>query len=111
MPLFTGGRIHAEVVKADLELKKFAEQRFELRSQIALEVKTALVNLDSARHEVEVAELGVKLAREEVSQARDRFRAGTLAGVNLSDEWRTRLSRRTRVEELAALLEGLPAPA
>ncbi len=33
------------------------------------------------------------------------WRAGTLDGPALSDEWRRRLSRRTRVEELAALLE------
>ena len=35
------------------------------------------------------------------------FRAGTLDGAPLSDEWRTRLSRETRVEELAELLRGL----
>jgi glycosyltransferase involved in cell wall biosynthesis len=35
------------------------------------------------------------------------FRAGTLDGTPLSDEWRTRLSRRTRIEELAELLRGL----
>jgi len=34
-----------------------------------------------------------------------RWRAGTLDGAPLSEEWRRRLSRRTRVEELAALLE------
>ncbi len=83
MPLFTGGRIHAEIAKADLELKKFAEQRADLRNQIALEVKTAMVTLDAARHEVEVAELGVKLAQEEVSQARDRFQAGVVNNIEV----------------------------
>jgi outer membrane protein TolC len=83
VPLFTGGRIHAQIAKADLELKKFDEQRADLRNQIALEVKTAMVNLDAARHEVEVAELGVKLAREEVSQARDRFAAGVANNIEV----------------------------
>jgi outer membrane protein len=83
MPLFTGGRIHAQMAKADLELKKFDEQRADLRNQIALEVKTAMVNLDAARHEVEVAELGVKLAREEVTQARDRFAAGVVNNIEV----------------------------
>ena len=36
-----------------------------------------------------------------------RWRAGTLAGPPLSEEWRTKVSRRTRVEELARLL-GAP---
>jgi glycosyltransferase involved in cell wall biosynthesis len=35
------------------------------------------------------------------------FRAGTLDGRPLSDEWRDRLSRQTRVEELAELLGSL----
>jgi glycosyltransferase involved in cell wall biosynthesis len=37
----------------------------------------------------------------------ERWQAGSLDGAPLSDEWRRRLSRRARVEELAALLERL----
>jgi len=83
MPLFTGGRIHAEVTRADLELQKIAQERDDLRNQIALEVKTALANLDSAHNEVQVANLGVTLAQEEVSQARDRFRAGVANNIEV----------------------------
>ena len=43
----------------------------------------------------------------ELTALRDRWQAGTLEGAPLSDEWRRRLSRRTRVEELADLLQGL----
>ncbi len=49
MPLFTGGRIRAEIVKADIELQKIDQQKADLRNQIALDVKTALLNLQSAR--------------------------------------------------------------
>ena len=35
------------------------------------------------------------------------FRAGSLDGTPLSEEWRTRLSRRTRIEELAELLRSI----
>ncbi len=35
----------------------------------------------------------------------DRWRAGTLEATGLSEDWRTKVSRRTRVEELARLLE------
>ncbi|HET9994968.1 MAG TPA: TolC family protein, partial [Candidatus Acidoferrum sp.] len=66
LPLFTGGRIHAEVVRADLEIRKLEEQKADLRNQLALDVKTALVNLNSARNEVQVANLGVQLSKEEV---------------------------------------------
>ncbi len=83
MPLFTGGRIHAEVVRADLEIKKVEQQRDDLRNQIALDVKTALLNLQSARNEVEVANLGVQLSKEEVDQARDRFKAGVANNIEV----------------------------
>jgi outer membrane protein len=83
LPLFTGGRIHAQVVSADLEIRKLEEQRADLRNQIALDVKTALLNLDSARNEVQVANLGVQLSKEEVDQARDRFKAGVANNIEV----------------------------
>jgi len=83
VPVFTGGRIHAENTRADLELIKIARQRDDLRDQIALEVKTAAAELDSARNEVDVANQGVTLAQEEVQQARDRFAAGVANNIEV----------------------------
>ncbi len=83
VPLFTGGRIHGEMAKADLELKKIQQQRTELKDQIALEVKTSQAQLDAAQNEVAVANLGVKLAKEEVTQARDRFQAGVANNIEV----------------------------
>jgi outer membrane protein len=83
VPLFTGGRILAETSHADLEMKKIEQQRDDLRNQIALEVKTAMAQLESARHQVEVANLGIQLAQEEVTQARDRFAAGVADNIEV----------------------------
>jgi outer membrane protein len=83
VPLFTGGRIRAEMAKADLELKKIDQRRAELKDEIALEVKTSQAQLDAAQHEVDVSNLGVKLAQEEVSQARDRFQAGVANNIEV----------------------------
>ncbi|MGB7848054.1 MAG: TolC family protein [Candidatus Acidiferrum sp.] len=83
MPLFTSGRIRAEVIKSDLELLKLQQQTADLRNQIALDVKTSLLNLQSARSEVQVANLGVQLAKEEVAQARDRFKAGVANNIEV----------------------------
>jgi outer membrane protein len=83
VPLITSGRIHADIAKADLELKKISQQRQDLQNQIALEVKTAIAQLDAARHEVDVANQGVKLAQEEVNQARDRFAAGVANNIEV----------------------------
>lgn len=83
MPLFMSGKIHAQVVKADLQIKVLEQQRADLRNQIALDVKTALLNLDSGRNEVQVANLGVQLAQQEVDQARDRFKAGVANNIEV----------------------------
>jgi outer membrane protein len=82
-PLITGGRIKAQVTKADLEIQKVQQQKADLRNQIALDVKTSLLNLRSARNEVQVADLGVKLAQDEVVQARDRFNAGVANNIEV----------------------------
>jgi outer membrane protein len=83
MPVFTSGRIHAEITRADLEIQKIEQQKFDTRNQIALDVKTALLNLESARSEVQVANLGVELSKQEVDQARDRFRAGVANNIEV----------------------------
>ena len=84
VPLFTGGRIRAETARANLQLKKITQEKRDLQNRVALEVRTAIDRLDSARHEVEVANLGVKLAGEEVSQARERFKAGVASNIEVT---------------------------
>jgi outer membrane protein len=83
VPIFTGGLTHAEIVRADLQLKVLDQQKSDLRNQISLDVKTALLNLKSARNQVEVATLGIRLAKEEVDQARDRFKAGVANNIEV----------------------------
>jgi len=83
VPIFTSGRIKAEVARADLDVQRLAQQKADLRNQIGLDVKTSLLNLQSARNEVQVANLGVQLATEEVDQARDRFKAGVANNIEV----------------------------
>jgi len=82
-PIFTGGRIQADRAKADLAIRQLQQQETDLRNRIALEVKTAVAQVDAARNEVTVANLGIQLAREEVTQARDRFQAGVTNNIEV----------------------------
>src|SRR5262249_11991157 len=52
VPLFTGGRIEAETAVQDIELKKLAQTERDIRNQIALEVKSAVVQIAAARTQV-----------------------------------------------------------
>jgi outer membrane protein TolC len=83
VPLFTGGRIRAETAKARIKLKRMNSQMEDLKGRIALEVKTAVEQLSAARNEVQVANLGVKLAKDEASDARERFQAGIANNIEV----------------------------
>jgi outer membrane protein len=82
-PIFTGGRIQADRAKADLAIRQLQQQEQDLRNRIALEVKNAVAQVDAARNEVTVANLGIQLARQEVDQARDRFQAGVTNNIEV----------------------------
>jgi len=83
LSLFTGGRIQAQRAQAGLAIRQLEQQEQDLRNRIALEVKTAIAQLDSARSQVNVANLGMQLARQEVGQARDRFQAGVANNIEV----------------------------
>jgi outer membrane protein len=83
IPLFVGGRIHAEVERQKLVEKQVDENRKALEARIVREVKTALDELESARTAVDVANAALQLANEEVAQAQRRFAAGVTTNVEV----------------------------
>lgn len=76
IPIFAGGRVHADVLQAEARLKQAQQQLDNLRGQIDYEVRTALLDLAAAADQVEVARSSVDLAGQTLTQARDRFAAG-----------------------------------
>jgi len=83
VPLFTGGRIRAQVAEADLEQQRIAQNRRALEAQIIREVKSAIDEMNAARQAVDVANLGLQLANDEVAQAGRRFAAGVTTNVEV----------------------------
>jgi outer membrane protein TolC len=82
-PLFVGGRIHAEVQRDKLVRQEVDESRKQLEARIIQEVKSAADELDAARTAVEVANLALKLANDEVAQAERRFQAGVTTNIEV----------------------------
>jgi outer membrane protein TolC len=83
IPLFQGGRIHGDVLEADARLEQSRQRLENLRAQIDAEVRTALLNLQSAEERVAVAQSNVDLAEQTLVQARDRFTAGVTDTVEV----------------------------
>jgi outer membrane protein TolC len=76
IPIFAGGKTHSDVLEADAQLKQARSQLGDLRGRIDYEVRSALLDLNSAADQVEVARSSVELAEEALTQSRDRFTAG-----------------------------------
>ena len=82
-PLWTSGRIRAEITQARLEIDRLAQERQDLENTFTRQVKTALDQLQAARNAVDVADLGLKLAKDEVARAERRFEAGVTTNIDV----------------------------
>jgi outer membrane protein TolC len=76
IPVFQGTSVRARVLQADAALKQARDQLADLGGKIDYEVRTAFLNLTSARDLVAVARSNIDLASQTLTQARDRFAAG-----------------------------------
>jgi outer membrane protein TolC len=76
VPVFPGGRIHADVLEAEAALRQARQRLEDLRGQIDSDVRNALLDLNAAADQVEVARSSVDLAEQTLAQAQDRFSAG-----------------------------------
>ena len=76
IPVFAGNRVHGDILVADAQLKQARSQLGDLRGRIDYEVRSALLDLNAAADQVEVARSSVELAEQALAQSQDRFTAG-----------------------------------
>ncbi len=76
IPIFQGGRVHGDVLKAEASLRQAQAQLADVRAQIDQDIRNALLDLKSSADQVEVAQSSVNLAEQALTQSRDRFSAG-----------------------------------
>jgi len=76
IPIFQGGKVHGDVLKAEASLRQAEAQLADLRAQIDQDVENALLDLKSSADQVEVAQSSVNLAEQALTQSQDRFSAG-----------------------------------
>jgi outer membrane protein TolC len=83
IPIFQGGKVHGDVLQAEAALRQSRELLDNLRAQIDQDVRNALLDLQSAADQVEVARSSVDLASQTLQQARDRFAAGVTDNIEV----------------------------
>ncbi len=76
IPIFQGGKVHADVLQSEATLRQARAQLDNLRGQIEYEVRSALLDIEAADQQVQVARSSVDLSEQTLVQARDRFSAG-----------------------------------
>src|SRR5215469_4229597 len=83
VPIFTGGRIKGDVTEAEATLRQRKAEAENLRGQVDYDVRTAFLNLQAAKEQVEVARQNVDLANENLARSQERFAAGVTDSVEV----------------------------
>lgn len=76
IPIFQGGKVHGDVLKAEASFRQAQAQMADIRAQIDQDIRNALLDLKSSGDQVEVAQSSVNLAEQALAQSQDRFSAG-----------------------------------
>ena len=83
VPVFQGGRVKADVEQAEATLHQRQAELADQRGRVEQEVRTALIELETAIGEVRLAESNRGFANETLREARDRFNAGVTTTVEV----------------------------
>ncbi|MBZ5610101.1 MAG: TolC family protein [Acidobacteriia bacterium] len=81
--IFDGGRISGDIIQARASLKQRQDELADLGGQIDYQVRTALLDIQSAADQVAVARSSLDLANQTLAQARDRFSAGVTDNIEV----------------------------
>ncbi|MCC7053868.1 MAG: TolC family protein [Gemmatimonadaceae bacterium] len=84
VPVFEGGRREARESEQSYVQQELEARRSDLLAQVSVDVRSALLDAQSAREAVDAARERVRLSEQELSQARDRFTAGVSGNLDVT---------------------------
>jgi outer membrane protein TolC len=83
IPIFQGGRNRGRLMEADAELRSRAAEAADLKAGVYYDVRTAFLDLQAGREQLQVATRTRELAASQLTQARDRFAAGVAGNIEV----------------------------
>ena len=83
IPVFQGGRVHGDILRADASISRERQRLEDLRARIDQEVRDAYLDLEAAAQEVSVEKSAVSLATQNLGQSRDRFTSGVTDNIEV----------------------------
>ena len=84
-PIFNEAAQRGEQETVDAQLQQLRDQEDNLRGTIEAQIRTSMLDIDTASQLVKVAQSNVDLARQELADARDRFSAGVSDNLEVVD--------------------------
>jgi outer membrane protein len=85
IPIFDGGQREARISETRSRVRQELIRMKDVSDQVMLEVRNALLTLESSTQQVAVAEKGMELALKELTFARDRFAAGLTTNIEVTN--------------------------
>jgi outer membrane protein TolC len=76
VPIYTGGRIRAEIQQAQADLARREAEYGDLKGRVAYDVRVAWLDLSASDSSIKVAERNKSLAERALTQSRDRYANG-----------------------------------
>ena len=76
VPIFTGGRIHADIEQAEAELTRREAEYEDLKGRVTYDVRVAWLDLSASDSSVKVAQRNKELASRALAQSQDRYTNG-----------------------------------
>jgi outer membrane protein TolC len=83
IPIFQGGKVHGDVLRADASLSEEKQRLEDLRAKIDQEVRDVYLDLEADAQEVSVEKSAVTLATQTLEQSRDRFSSGVTDDIEV----------------------------
>jgi outer membrane protein len=106
VPIFDGLHREGRIEEAKAMANEIDVRRRDLRQQVAIEVRGALLDLASARQEADAVREALRLAQQEVAQAQERFRAGVAGNADVITASLSLNSARTQAVDALASYQG-----
>lgn len=85
VPIFDGGSREGRISESRSLVRQEAIRTQDVQYQVSLEVRDAMLTLQSSKQQVAVAEQGLKLALTELALSRERFAVGVATNLEVTD--------------------------
>jgi outer membrane protein TolC len=84
VPIFEEAKLRGDAKQAQSQLEQMRARLSDMRGQIGADVRDSILDIQAAEKLVEVAKSNVDLAKEELSEAQQRYKAGVSDNLAIS---------------------------